>query len=39
MTVTSGTEATPHMIKNQGIMNHWKNDSSCSLTSLLVGDL
>ena len=25
--------------KNRGIMNQWKNDSSCSLTSLLVGDL
>jgi len=39
MTVTSGTETTPHMIKNWGIMNHRKNDSNCSLTSLLVGGL
>jgi len=39
MTATGGTGTTPHTIKNRGIMNQRKNDSSCSPTSLLGGGL
>lgn len=38
MTVISGTHTTSHTNKNREITNDRKYDSSCLLTSLLVGD-